>query len=522
MRANRIRILRWAASITLILTAAGFVAGQTRQPARPKVLVVLVLDQFRADYLDRFASRFGPNGFERLKREGAWFRSAYYPSESLETAPGHASLATGTTPSRHGIAGNRWYDAQQKRVVEAIEDKDSPIIGSADGLTPASPKNLLGSTLSDEMRLATLGRSRAFGVSLKDRAAILSTGHGGSGVYWFDAKQGGFITSKYYREALPEWVMQFNRKHPAQLPLDAFMRSAESNQLLADFAFEMIAREKIGQTGATDFLFIGFSSIDYAGHRWGPYSTGIEELVARTDATMAGLLSKLDQAFGKDGYWLAFSADHGVAPTLVQAHDPQMARLAGKNIDSKALYKAVEDALTARWGDGPWLIPGAGLNLDRETLSRHSVSLDDAARAAGEAAMTVDGVLGYVTSSSAVGDERTVQAFRLSRFPGRSADIEIIPEAFSLLDGERGGTSHGVPYTYDSHVPIILMGPPFRPGRYSGNISTSDLAPTLADALGVNPPALCTGRVLVEALREAPAGSATTRPASRTAQPAKH
>ncbi len=411
-------MIRMFRAVGIVLAAALALAGSGVAPAqpettRPKLVVVLVIDQFRADYLERFMPKFGPQGFRRLMREGAWFRSAYYPSAALETAPGHSTLATGTTPDRHGIAGNRWY-VPGKGMREAIQDEDSPIVGGAPALVPASPKNLVGDTLSDELRLATLGRSRVFGVSLKDRASILSTGHGGTAAYWFDSVQGGFVTSKYYRDALPGWVVDFNarfhKEHPAGQPLDAFIRTAEANRLVAEFARELIERENIGKGSATDFLFVGFSSNDYAGHRFGPYSTAVEEITVETDSIFARFMAALDTLIGRDNYWLALSGDHGVAPTLVQARDPQMARLAGKNIDSKALLGAVETALAARWGDGPWLVPGAGLVLDREKLRQRKVSLEDACAVAGAAAMGVDGIVGYVSWTSAVGSERSVQA----------------------------------------------------------------------------------------------------------------
>jgi len=511
------RTRRTAASVlcAVLLLTVTLNSQSPQEAARPRLVVVLVIDQFRADYLDRFASQFGPGGFRRLLREGAYFRSAYYPYAGVETAPGHATLATGTTPNRHGIAGNQWYDQKLSRVVEAIEDKDSPIVGGSNMLMPASPRNLMSDTLSDELRLATLGRSRVYGVALKDRAAILSTGHGGLGAYWFDQKQGGFVTSKYYRDALPGWVVEFNQQHQVSPPFDEFIRSAESNQLTVDFARELIRHEELGRQGATDFLFVGFSANDYAGHRWGPYSSGVERITVQTDTAVAKLLSALDTLVGKGNYWLVLSADHGVAPTLQQARDPQMARFPAKNIDSKALYAAVEAALTKRWGAGHWLIPNVGLVFDRETLQRYQVSVENAASAAGEAAMTIVGVRGYVTAQSAQTDQWTAQAYRLSRYPERSPDVDIVPEPFALVDGEKGGTTHGVPYTYDTHVPLVLVGLPFRPGKYQREVSITDLAPTLAEALAINPPALATGKVLVEALRGAPS-FATRAPEAKT------
>jgi predicted AlkP superfamily pyrophosphatase or phosphodiesterase len=481
----------------------------------PRLVVVLVIDQFRADYLDRFRDSFESVGFARLLREGAVFRSCFYPYAITETGPGHATLATGTTPDRHGIASNNWYDAAKKRSIYALEDESAPVVGGAKGRTPVSPRNLFGTTLSDELRLATMGRARVFGVALKDRAAILSTGHGATGAYWFDTKIPGFVTSKYYRDALPDWVAAFNQAHPIPAPADRFPYSAASNKLTTDFAEALIEKEGLGKGEATDFLFIGFSANDYAGHQWGPYSKEVFGMTIETNRILAGLLKYLDGRLGKDRYWFALSADHGVAPTLAQARDPQLARLDAKNIDRKALRDAMQAALTTRWGAGAWLVDADEFFFDRATLREKNVSMEDATRVAGEAASAFPGIRGYVSPFGANASAQTADAYRLSYFPGRSPDLHIVPEPFALFDEEGGGTSHGTPYTYDTQVPLILYGGPFVPGDYYERASPLDLAPTLAAALKIHPPALATGRVLSEALRKAP------RPASPPPGPSK-
>lgn len=485
---------------------------QTTHTGPPRLVVVLVIDQFRADYLDRFRDSFESVGFARLLHEGAVFRSCFYPYAITETGPGHATLATGTTPDRHGIASNNWYDARRKRSVYALEDESSPVIGGAPGRTPVSPRNLVGDTLSDELRLATSGRARVFGVALKDRAAILSTGHGASGAYWYDTKVPGFVTSKYYRDALPDWVAAFNHDHPIEPPADRFPYTAAANKLTTEFAEALIEKEGLGKGEATDFLFIGFSANDYAGHQWGPYSKDVLVMTVETDRILARLLTYLDRRLGKENYWLALSADHGVAPTLAQARDPKMAHLDAKNIDSKALRAAMEAALVARWGVAHWLADDEQIFFNRDTLREKNIRIEDAARVAGEAAATVPGVLGYVSPWDAHASEQTAHAYRLSYFPGRSPDLHIVPEPFALEDSEGGGTSHGTPYTYDTQVPLILVGAPFAPGDYYQRASPEDLAPTLAAALQIHPPALSTGRVLAEALRPKPARPAAAGP----------
>lgn len=506
-RIHRLSILLFVAllvfsSAALAQTgAAPNPASQAPEKAAPRLVVVVVIDQFRADYLDRFQGKFSEGGFTRLMREGAVFHSCFYPYAITETGPGHATLATGTTPDRHGIASNNWYDAQRKKSVYALQDESAPVVGGAPGHTPVSPRNLMGDTLSDELRFATTGRARVFGVALKDRAAILSTGHGGSGAYWYDTRVPGFVTSKYYRDALPDWVIAFNQKHPLTVPAEQFPKKIEATNLTVEFAEALVEREDLGKGEATDFLFIGISANDYAGHAWGPYSSGVETLTIETDRTLASLLNYLDKRLGRGNYWLALSADHGVAPTLVQSRDPGMARLDAKNIDAKALKGAIETVLTGRWGAGEWLGKDEELFLNRETLRAKNVRVEDAVRLAGETALTVPGVLGYVSPWDSHASEQTAQAYRLSYFPGRSPDLHIVPEPFALFDGDRGGTTHGTPYTYDTQVPLILVGAPFTPGDYYERASPADLAPTLAAALKIHPPALSTGRVLAEALR---------------------
>jgi Type I phosphodiesterase / nucleotide pyrophosphatase len=479
-------------------------ATSTRKPAGgpvPRLVVVVVIDQFRSDYLDRFSSEFGDGGFRRLEREGASFRQCFYSYAITETGPGHATIATGTTPDRHGIGANEWFDRLQSKLVYAVGDDGSPTIGGAPGQRGVSPRNLLGSTLSDEMRLASGGRSRAFGVALKDRSAILSVGHGANGAYWYDAKSGNWVTSVYYRNALPEYIGEFNRKHPVPQPLADFPNTAASIQTTVELAETLLQEEKLGAGTATDFLFVGFSANDYAGHRWGPYSKEVEKLSMETDRILAGFLQYLDAHIGRGNYWLALSADHGVAPTLAQARDASMARLEASSIDRKAVKAAIEKAISDQWGAAQWLLPGDDIYFDPKTLSDKNVRIEEAVRVAGNAARRVPGVWGYFSRYSTPMPDSIAEAYRRSDSPVRRPDIQVIPYPFGLPDAIGGGTTHGTPFTYDTQVPLIIVGAPFLPGEYYVRCSPADLAVTLAAMLRVHAPALANGRVLTEALR---------------------
>ena len=501
---------RTAASLLLLLTLLLVplaVRSQTpvrttstpRRPA-PKLLVVLVIDQFRSDTLDLFRGKFGDGGFKRLEREAAVFHECHYPYAITDTGPGHATIATGTTPDRHGIVANDWYDAARRKIVYALLDDTSPVIGGSPGLTSVSPRNLIGSTLSDELRLATRGASRVYGVAIKDRAAILSTGHGANGAYWYDSKSGAWVSSKYYGDRLADYITEFSRAHPVAQPAE-LPYTAAGNRLTVELAEAIIDQQKLGADKATDFLFVGLSANDYAGHRWGPYSKEVEQMTIETDALLAGLLSYLDEHVGHGSYWLALSADHGIPPTIDQARQAQLdARL----IDEKALHAAAEAALVARWGSGHWFLTDNAYYLDRATLGAKNVSMEDAVRVAGEAASGAAGVWGYASRFGSSVSETVAQAYRLNDFPGRSPDLYVVFQPFNLPGVVGTGTTHGTPFTYDQQVPLILLGTPFVPGDYYEACTPGDMAVTLAAMLHIHAPALATGRVLTEALRRPP------------------
>lgn len=530
---------RWAAFALLLCLFVGLAgdAARAQAPAaspsgrgaaRPRLIVVVVIDQFRADYLIRFRERFGSGGFNRLLRHGAVFSSCFYPYYNTETAPGHATLATGTTPNRHGIAANSWYDFDLKKVVEAVEDQSAPEVGAPSRIAGVSPRPLVGTTLADELRLATQGEAKVFGVALKDRAAVLSTGHAASGAYWYNAGTGTFVTSRYYRDQLPEWVTAFNQKRggasyfgkewkagsrvlgrlgsgggqPDARFFGELRYSPFGNDLVVDFARELVVQEKLGADAVTDFLFVGFSANDYVGHRWGPYSEETADMTLRTDAQLAALMSFLDKQVGAGSYWLALSADHGVAPTLEQSRERGIEAV---GVEPPAIRKAVHEALAARWDEEKWLTAGDEIVFDPETLARRGLGVAQAAEVAGQVLARTKGILGYVAGNESFQLPPTVvDAVRLSTFAGRSPDVKVVIEPFAVPYASRGGTGHGTAYSYDTHVPLILYGSAFAPDVYLERVTPADLAPTLAAALGISPPALADGRVLAQAVRSKP------------------
>lgn len=494
--------------------------------APPRLIAVIVIDQFRDEFLSRFADRLGTDGFRRLEREGAHFTSCFYPYALTETAPGHATLATGTTPDRHGIVSNEWYDRATHLMIPAVEDEGAPVLNGATPREGVSPRSLKSDTFADGVRLRTGGRGKSFGLAGKARAAVLSTGESASGAFWFDTTTGRMTTSRYYGEALPGWVAAYNRGRPADRYYGRTWTAAGStlarmtshggspdaayyealaatpylHEMLFAFARETIENEHLGEDGDTDFLFIGLSGHDYLGHEAGPYSEAVAAMTRETDAQLAAFLRYLDKRLGRTGYWVALSADHGVAPTAAQSETrgmrPQIVEVA-------RLEKVMAGALSARFGAAdPIHLEGETTRVwfDLDDMARHGTTAAEAARLAGEAASKVEGVRGYLAAGSTNLDAETVETFRLSTFPGRSPDLFLALEPFAVVR-DTAPANHGTAWSYDTQVPLLLYGPPFRPGVYRARCSPADLAPTLAAALGIPPPALATGRVLGEALR---------------------
>ena len=530
-RVTLIVLLLAAATAALTCTPAGREADRAAdtametRPQAPRLIVLVIIDMFRADYLTRFAGRFGPAGFNRLLGEGAHCTRCFYPYALTETAAGNATLVTGTTPDRHGIVSNGWYGARPGGIGAAIEDPRHPLVGGTSGLSGASPHHLLTATLGDQLNNISQGRSRVFGVAGKNRAAILSSGRSASGAYWLDRRTGRFMSSAYYGERLPDWVDAFNERMPIERfvgrtwevagsdpvtlpaasddqPGDFFGRFAATpfvDEHVADFTRELIVQEELGADADVDFLAIGLSAHDWLGHEVGPYHPAIAALAEHTDTVLAGLLRFLDDRVGLGAYWLAVASDHGVVPTVEQARERG---LPGRVLDQQALRDAMTTALVSRFGKDEWLLPighWTRLRINRAALERHGVSLTDAARIAGKAALEVDAILGYWAEGLTNLDPATAEAVRLSTFAGRSPDLLLLSTPYTLQSsGDHAG--HGTPHPYDTHVPLILFGPPFRPGAFGIDCSPADLAPTLARALGVPPPAGASGRPMTEIL----------------------
>jgi len=514
-----------------ILLPAGPQAQQPPGPAETRLVLLIAVDQFRYDYLTRFRSEF-TGGFKKLLTGGAVFTNAYLEHYPTVTAIGHSTMLSGATPSVSGIIGNDWFDRGSGKSVASITDDTVKPVG-APGSSTASPRRLLVGTLGDEMKLAsgaakgTPNAPRVIGVSLKDRGAIMPVGRGADAAYWFDTKTGSFVSSTYYMNDVPQWVQSFNNRRPAdslagqawlalsvgtpvlkQLPkeidsklYEAVYGSPFGNQMLLDFTNAAIAEERLGQRAVLDLLSVSFSSNDSVGHTFGPDSPQVRDIAIRTDRAIGQLLDRVDQLIGLQHTIVALTADHGVAPVPESLTERS---LPGGRMTNKELFGAIEQALTTRFGEGQWLMATAGSSpyLNYQLIADKQLDPTEVRRVAAAAAMAVphvarvytrDQLLRGEVASDLIGS-RVLRGFNAQR----SGDLEIILEPYWMRQAT--GTTHGSPYNYDAHIPLILMGRGVKAGRYPGRVALNDLAPTLATLIEVDAPAGSSGRVLIEAL----------------------
>jgi predicted AlkP superfamily pyrophosphatase or phosphodiesterase len=535
---------------TAILVCVSALASASAYNAHPKLVVVIVIDQFRGDYLERYRDQFGEGGFRLFLDHGAYFPDCNYDYANTRTAPGHATLLTGAYTAGHGIVANEWWEPGKQRNVSSVFDESTKILGVPGELPGASPRNLLADTLGDELKLATQGASRVYGIALKDRAAILPSGFAGDGAYWIDQRTGVWVTSTYYGAQLPQWVRDFNQAKSGDKYLNLEWKDASgkvlrtttpppmggkgssyyglvgstpfANDYEFDFARELIQREKLGSGPATDLLIISLSANDILGHQVGPDSPEMRAMALAMDRQIAGFFEFLGKQFGLANIWAALSADHGVSAV------PSVAaklRIPAEGFDSAELQSKLNEILSARLSAKADYLKGFDYPvawLNEEAFGAAKVKEADAEQAVGEALKQV-GMRGFFTKSELargeVPNNDLGRQYLNSYSPEGGWYVMGEPPIYSV--GSTSGTDHASPYQYDTHVPLAFYGVPFQTGTYRSHSEPVDLAVTLSSLLGINSPTHAVGRVLVEALQPAHAAPGF-RPSDRRAalQPA--
>jgi hypothetical protein len=527
--------------LVVTLLSAVVLAAQPAGGPQIRLILLVVIDQFRHDYLMRFRADYS-DGIKRLLTQGAVFADANLEHYPTVTAVGHATMLTGATPSVSGIIGNDWFDRTTGATVTSVSDPAAKPLGAPTG-PAASPHRLLVSTIGDELKMASKfpkgspAAPRVIGISLKDRSAILAVGRGADAAYWWDTRSGSFVSSTYYFADIPAWVRAFNDRKtpdslagkswhfldqpakpillpakPGQALYDAIYASEFGNELLMDFAGEALVQEKLGQRGVTDLFSVSFSSNDSVGHTHGPDSPNVRDLAIKTDKTIGRLLARVDKLVGLQSTLVVLTTDHGVAPV---PEEMQKRGLPGGRITTKEFFAAIQQGLQNRFGEGKWVLSTAGSSpyLNYELISTMKLDPVEVRRVAAEVAAALPHVVRVYTRDQLLrGDvandrlgSRVLRGFNAQR----SGDLEILLEPYWMRQAQ--GTTHGTPYNYDAHIPLILMGRRIKPGEYFDHVALNDLAPTLATLVNVEIPSGSSGRVLTEVIQPANEGVRSTR-----------
>ncbi len=526
----------------VLLVFLGILSFSALAQKKPALVVGIVVDQMRYEYLNKFYDRYSDKGFKRLIKEGINCTDNHYNYAPTVTAAGHASVYTGTVPAVHGIVGNDWIEVANGKKMYCVDDSTVQTVGSKSKAGLMSPKNMFTSTITDQLKMAQNYKSKTIAIALKDRGSILPGGHTADAAYWYDSADGYWITSSFYTKELPTWVQKFNLEGRPQkyinqgwntlYPIATYTRSSEDdspyesklsgekapvfphdlkggnalevlrstpygNNLTKDFAIKAIEEEHLGKNGTIDFLAISFSSTDYVGHSFGPQSIELEDTYLRLDQDIADILTHLDAKLGKNQYLVFLTADHAVAeiPSYIKSK-----RLPGGSFDNGKALNEAKAALKQEFGDVE-LMAGADnyqiylnhANLERLHISKEAVAkvLEKSFKNQAGFAELVDMRAAGSSPIPALYREMIINGYNQSR----SGDFMYLlkPQWFS---GYKTGTSHSTVYAYDTHVPLLFFGWNVAHKEINQRTHISDIASTLANWLKINEPSGSIGKVI--------------------------
>lgn len=535
--------------VLLILTNSLFC--QTKQvSSKPKLIVGIVVDQMRQDYIYRYWDKYGNGGFKKIILEGYFYKNAHFNYVPTYTGPGHASIYTGTSPATHGIIANDWFVKQTNSMMYCTDDNSVKSVGSDTKAGLMSPKNLLVTTIGDELKLNTNQQSKVFGISLKDRSSILPAGHSANGAFWFDGSNGKFISSTHYMNELPTWVNEFNDKQLAKhylskgwntlYPLSNYTESIADNNnyekapnkkdtaifpytyqkqldknnyeilkatpygnsITKDLALACLKAEKLGKGKQTDMLCISFSSTDYVGHSYGPRSVEVEDVYLRLDKDLEELINTLNTTIGKNNYVLFLTADHGACD--VPAHLLDL-KIPGGYMNEKELTKTIKSFLVKEFNDSLVLsLSNQQVFLDETKMTTLKLNKSIVENALANFLLTINGVAEAYPSEVLRYQNYTDGSFKYLIQKGynhvRSGNV-----AFSYnpawMEYHNTGTTHGASYSYDTHVPLLFYGFSIPKGNSVKKVNIVDIAPTISMLLGISFPNGTTGVPLKEVLK---------------------
>lgn len=551
--------------ITGSLTAA--------EPTQPKLVVLVVFDQMRADYIDKWRPLFGEDGFKRIQSEGVWFQNCHYPYAVTVTGAGHASMLTGCSPNVHGIIGNTWYERKQAATVNCSESTRYTRVPPPPPFVPdptksleaqkkeiednakkekavGTPDRLLAPTFGDALKLATNGKGRVIGLSFKDRSALLPVGPKADGVYWVDSTDAKLVTSTFYRDAVHPWVDEFNKSkivdrwfdkdwvkyrtdidyakysdiddgagegkgskqgtvfpHPtdggskkiSKGYYEALYNSPYGNEFMLEVVKKAVVAERLGQDDVPDLLSVSFSSNDSVGHCWGPDSQEVLDTTIRSDRIMAELLKFLDETVGKNKYVVCVTADHGVCP--LPEHSAQQGKDA-RRLNAKTMVAAAELFLRLHYLPDqisdtkfrfienttmPWIY------LNEKAITAKGFKVSEVAKTLANFLTKQEGIYRVMTRDELEGtipaDDSIARMMKLSYHSARSGDVVVVLRPYWQEGDRLTGTSHGSPFEYDTHVPLLVFGANVKPAIRGDQVAPAVIASIFAKALGIAPPA---------------------------------
>jgi len=485
--------------LIFILFQSAFSQPISTAPPKIKLAVIIVFDQFRADYLTRFSPQYLPaslpqkkvGGFKYLMEQGANFIDCRFDHYPLYTAPGHAIVVTGGEPYKTLIVGNEWYDENQQKKVYAVSD---PKFG-------LSPRNLGSTTLGDELKLSTEQKSKVVSISLKDRAAILLGGFTADEVFWFDSNH--WVTSDFYGKHIPAWAEKVN---DGLGKTKEDLVSPRGNELTWNMAMEAVKNEKLGNHDVPDLLTINFASNDYVGHVYGPDSQEVKRMSIASDRGLSAFLNFLNVSVpgGLKSILLVVTADHGIGSLPEYLNS---IRIPSERLDPQMTIKTVEDRLTLRFGEGPWVssfIPPF-MYLNPKTISHYSIEEATVEQEAVDALSEEPSILAAYGRTQimkgALPRNEVSLSIEKSFVPLRSGELVIVPGANVIWSSPKSKEAvHESLYTYDTHVPLLLYGAGIKPGTYTEPVKPIDIAPTVAYLLKTQFPSACEGKILTEAI----------------------
>ncbi len=551
-------MVRYFALVFLFACLSGFSSLSFSQtstqipPEKPKLVIQIIAGQMRYDYLSRYWNKFGEDGFKRLIDEGTFCRNANFPYLFTQSAPGQATIATGTTPDHHAIVSDQWYIRLKDEMVVCTDDTAVDPVGGSFENGRHSPRFLLSSTVGDELRVSTNFRSKVFSIALNKQASILSGGHTSNGTFWYDEVTGTWMTSSFYMDSLPAWLQEFNNKRLPDLylerewntllPLEQYTESTNDttlyekgingrsvfpydleslsrvrrnkknyavllstpfgNTFTKDLALTTIVEEELGQDESPDLLSITFSSADYLGLQFGPNSVEMEDTYLRLDQDIAHFLRFIDEYIGKKNVLIVLTADHGVARIPQYLSESRIPSGYFKQRQAMTLLKSY---LNIIYGNGDWVsaYTQQQIFLNHSLIEDSNIDLQEMQTRVARFMVQFTGVANSITATTLQTTHFTEGIFHKiqnSYHQKRSGDVILNLEP-GWIEENGNSTGHNSAYPYDTHVPLIWYGWKISRSSLIRPVSMTDIAPTLSFFLDISWPTACTGKTILELIR---------------------